>query len=199
MAAESKSSPDDLRAAFEAIAMPFTRPLYHTAHRLTRRPEDARDLVQETYLRAYRTFASFEPGTNCRGWLFTVMYSIFINKYHQAAREPEPISLEQLDERFHGTTPAYAAALDDVWQRGTHLPSAAAEVDNALAQLPEMFRSAILFVDVEELSYEEAASVLQCPVGTVRSRLFRARKMLFLALRPYAERAGYLKRPTRLE
>lgn len=184
---------ESLRSRFEVTTVPFMGRLYNTALRLTRRQDDAHDLVQETYLRAYRTFEHFVPGTNCKAWLFTVMYSVFINRYRKEKREPPLISLDEMEKRFHATPVTGVPEVEDLWARGVHVPSASVEVDQALGQLPESFRSVVLFVDVEELSYEEAAVVLQCPVGTVRSRLYRARRMLFLTLRPYAERAGYLK------
>jgi RNA polymerase sigma-70 factor (ECF subfamily) len=178
--------PPERRQRFEAEAMPFMKAVYNTALRLTQRDEDARDLVQETYLRAYRTYDGFTPGTNCRAWLFTIMYSIFVNKYRKEQREPSTISIDELEERFHQTV---AADRDERpigegrW--------ADVEVERALAELPESFRPAVLLVDVEEFSYEEAAAVLGCPIGTLRSRLFRARKMLAVSLREYARRAGY--------
>lgn len=175
------------RAQFEATALPFMRSIYNAALCLTRRPEDASDLVQETYLRAYRTFSNFTPGTNCKAWLFTIMYSVFVNKYRKEQREPESVSIEALEERFHRSLAAtewdpYLA--QNIGEIGT-------EVTQALNQLPESFRLAVLLVDVEEMSYEEAAAVLNCPMGTLRSRLFRARKLLFLELQPYAQKKGY--------
>lgn len=179
-----------LRAQFEAIALPFAKPLYNTARRLTHRPEDASDLVQETYLRAYRTFHNFVPGTNCKAWLFTVLYSVFVNKYRKQQREPESVSIEELEEKFHHLLAA--AEWEPHWTLNPQ--EVGTEVDQALKQLPEAFRLAVLLVDVEELSYEEAAAVLNCPVGTVRSRLFRARKLLFMELQPYALKKGYAQK-----
>src|SRR5215813_141235 len=92
---------DTKRVQFEAIALPFTKSIYNTAIRLTHRPEDASDLVQETYLRAYRTFHNFTLGTNCKAWLFTILYSIFVNKYRKEQREPKAVSIEELEEKFH--------------------------------------------------------------------------------------------------
>ncbi|HZE70917.1 MAG TPA: sigma-70 family RNA polymerase sigma factor [Pyrinomonadaceae bacterium] len=177
---------ENKRAQFEATALPFMRSIYNTALCLTRRPEDASDLVQETYLRAYRTFPNFTPGTNCKAWLFTIMYSVFVNKYRKEQREPESVSIEELEEKFHRSV---AAAESDPYL--TQGGAMAAEVNQALNRLPESFRLAVLLVDVEEMSYEEAAAVLNCPIGTLRSRLFRARKLLFLELEPYARRKGY--------
>ncbi|MBP6823789.1 MAG: sigma-70 family RNA polymerase sigma factor [Acidobacteria bacterium] len=168
----------------------MTKSIYNTALRLTRRHEDAGDLVQETYLRAYRTFQNFTPGTNCKAWLFTILYSVFVNKYRKDQREPEAVSIDELEEKFQsnliavGTDPFLSLNQLEV---GT-------EVDQALNSLPEAFRSVLLVVDVEEMTYEEAATVLNCPVGTVRSRLFRARKLLFIELQQYALKKGYVQK-----
>ncbi|MBI1849420.1 MAG: sigma-70 family RNA polymerase sigma factor [Planctomycetes bacterium] len=170
---------DDLRARFEAEALPHFRAVFNVARRLTRRDEDAHDLTQEAFFRAYRKFDTFAPGTNCKAWLFTITYSLFVNRYHRDRRDPHVVPLDQHDEvpgrgstdARHVPTPARAAV--------------AADVETALAELPEEYRAAILLVDVEELSYEEAAAALGCPVGTIRSRLFRARKHLAASLRDY--------------
>lgn len=178
---------ENKRAQFEAMALPFIKPIYNTALRLTHRPENASDLVQETYLRAYRTFSNFTPGTNCKAWLFTIMYSIFVNKYRKEQREPDSVSIEELEEKFHRTLAV--AEWDPYLEQDARVM--APEVAQALNKLPESFRLAALLVDVEEMSYEEAADILNCPLGTLRSRLFRARKLLFLELQPYAQRKGY--------
>ena len=180
---------ENKRAQFEAIALPFTKSIYYTALRLTHRPEDASDLVQETYMRAYRTFSNFTVGTNCKAWLFTIMYSIFVNKYRKEQREPKSVSIEELDEKFH----RFLAA--EEWDAHLSLNPGemGTEVDQALNGLPESFRLTVLLVDVEEMTYEEAAAILNCPIGTVRSRLFRARKLLFLELQQYAGEKGYAR------
>lgn len=185
--ADSPTSAENRRGQFEAIALPFMRSIYNTALYLTRRPEDASDLVQETYLRAYRTFSNFSLGTNCKAWLFTIMYSIFVNRYRKEQREPEYVSVEEMEEKFHRFLAA--AEWDPYLEQDAVVM--AAEVAQALNKLPESFRLAVLMVDVEEMSYEEAAAILNCPLGTLRSRLFRARKLLFLELQPYAQKKGY--------
>jgi RNA polymerase sigma-70 factor (ECF subfamily) len=176
----------NLRAEFEDWALPVAPSLYRTAYRLTRRPEDARDVVQETMLRAYRTFGNFQPGTNVRAWLFTILYSILSNEWRRQQRAPEEVSLNVIEERF---AEALRASGIDAESALLQRIDASPEIDSALRGLPEEYRAAVLLVDVEDLSYEDAASVLGCPVGTVRSRLHRARKLLFVALRDYARRA----------
>jgi RNA polymerase sigma-70 factor (ECF subfamily) len=188
----------DRRARFETTALPYLRALHCAAVHLCHRPEDARDLVQETFLRAYRAFEGFTPGTNCKAWLLTILYSVFVNRYRKAQREPQMVPLEDLEERFEALTAGTGPEPPYADWKGGHLPGGP-EVARALAGLPEPYRDAVLLVDVQELTYEEAAAALSCPVGTVRSRLFRARKLLFVALHDYARRAGYVKESSRDE
>jgi RNA polymerase sigma-70 factor (ECF subfamily) len=168
----------DLRSRFEAEAVPYLEAVFNFARRLTGQDEPAKDLAQDAFLRAYTRFHTFTPGTNCRAWLFTITYSLFVNQYHRGRRDPQLTAFDE--EEFvadaspgaHGTsTPARAAA--------------AADIEAALARLPDEYRAAVSLVDMERLSYEEAAAVLGCPVGTIRSRLFRARKHLAASLRDY--------------
>lgn len=181
------------REAFEAEAIPFMRALHNTALRLTRDPQDAADLVQETFLRAYRTFENFVPGTNCKAWLLTILYSIFVNQYRQTKRRPRMESLDELEERFHHFAQARSGPEPDITTVEGWGWRWSPEVERALRQLPEDFRAALLLVDVEGLSYEEAASALGCAVGTVGSRLYRGRMGLLTLLREYATQAGYGK------
>jgi len=180
------------RVRFEADMMPLLGAVHRLARRLAQGPADAADLLQDAMLRAYRGFDGFVPGTNRKAWLLKITYSVFVNRYRLSRREPEPLPDEELERRFeqavgmHGEPDALDRLDRGAWGTG-------AEVDTALRQLPEPFLSAVLLVDLEELTYEEAAAVLECPVGTVRSRLFRARKHLFAALQGYARERGYLK------
>jgi RNA polymerase sigma-70 factor, ECF subfamily len=176
------------RERFEKTALPFLPAVHGAARRLTGSAEDARELAQETFLRAFRTFEGFRPGTNCKAWLLTILYSIFVNLYHKAKRTPRTVSIEGLEERL-------AAPPEMAVRPGQPPQWSDAEVEAAFARLPEGFQAILLLVDVEELTYEEAAVALSCPVGTVRSRLFRARKLLAAALEDHARRAGYPGRP----
>ncbi len=182
---------DARQIRFESIALPFMQALYNTALRLTADAQDAADLLQETYLRAYRTFDNFRPGTNCKAWLFTILHSVVINWRLKARREVGPLPVEELEERFRLYVEAPAAAGEsgniEEWGMGW-----TDEVEAALRALPEEFCSAVLLVDVHDLSYEEAATALGCAVGTLGSRLFRGRRLLFAALQDYARRAGYV-------
>lgn len=187
---------DNSRSQFEAVALPLMPSLYSAAWRLVHNEQDAADLVQDTYLRAFRTFKNFRPGTNCKAWLFTILYSIFINRYHQQRRRPNTMALDELgdvvaDPLAHAE---FARLLND---RGMQWEDA--QVSTALKRLPEEFRLAVLLVDVEGLTYEEAAAALQCPVGTVRSRLARARRALFDSLYEYARDRGFLPRGQSVE
>ena len=172
---------------FEATAIPFMRTVYSRAISLAGTREDAADLTQDTYLRAYRAFDNFIPGTNCRAWLLTILYSIFVNRYHRKQLEPESMPTEEIERRFqHAVYQETESRSNDphFW--------ASEDVARALARLQESFRTVILMVDVDELSYEEAAQALDVPIGTVRSRLSRARRILYAALQEYARRTGYL-------
>ena len=181
------------RARFERTALPLLDAVYNTAWRLTRNVDEASDLAQETYLRAYRTFGGFTPGTNCKAWLFTILYSIVSNRRRQQRRRPDMLSLDEWESR-HGGEPQAEDQEPVVQLTESVLEGADPEIDRALRQLPLEFQATVLMVDVEELTYEEAARALGCPVGTVRSRLFRARRILFRALQAYAGKLGYSKR-----
>jgi RNA polymerase sigma-70 factor (ECF subfamily) len=179
----------DRRGDFERIALPVAPALYRTAHRLSR-PEDASDLVQETFLRAYRTFDNFQEGTNAKAWLFTIMYSILANRWRAERRASDDVAVDYVEKRFGAALASPQMNAEEVLLARL---DASPEVDKALRELPDAQRAAVLLVDVEELTYEEAAAVLDCPMGTVRSRLARGRKQLFVALTEYARRIGALR------
>lgn len=183
------SAHDQVRTRFEAAALPLLAVVYRAALRFTRHADDAHDITQETFLRAFRTFDRFQPGTNCKAWLLTIVYSVFVNRYRRQQREPV-VAVDDVELVYDASRPAAppTAAPDSA----LHSPGISdPEIEQALNRLPDAFRSAVLLVDVEELTYEEAAGVLACPVNTVRSRLFRGRKLLWTALRDHAGRHGY--------
>ena len=188
-------TPESRRSDFEAVLLPEMQRLYNCARRLAAGDGDeAGDLVQETCLRAYRTFDNFVPGTNCRAWLLTIMYSVFYNQHDKAKRRGPTVSVDELEERFQHYLDSphdagEAAATADV--RGTRMSP---EVARALEALPDEFREPVLLVDVDGLSYDEAAVALARPVGTIRSRLYRGRRLLFAALADYASAAGFIGR-----
>ncbi len=179
---------DERRARFDAEAVVHLRAVYNAAYRLTRDPDRARDLTQDTMLRAFRAFDTYTSGTNARAWLLKIVYSVFVNQYHHDRRRPLTQSIDELETQ-HGFEPMAAAApMPDPWQpRGWSEPVVTA----ALEGLPDDFRMAVLLVDVEELSYEDAAAAMGCAIGTVRSRLFRARRLLAAQLKDVARRHGH--------
>lgn len=180
---------DDRRARFDAEAVVHLRAVYGAAYRLTRDVEAARDLTQDTMLRAFRAFDTFTPGTNARAWLLKITYRIFVNQYHLRRRGPQTQSIEALEQQ-HGYEPASPpAAMADPWRpEGWSEPAVTAALD----ALPDDFRTVVLLVDVEELSYEEAAVAMDCAIGTVRSRLFRARRLLAASLEGLARTQGHV-------
>ena len=162
---------------FEREAIPLLSEMYGAAMRLTRNPSDAEDLLQETYLRAYRGFGSFKEGTNLRAWLYRILTNAFINTYRKRQREPQTISDGEVEEWYLydrlGADGAEASAETQVLE---NLPDE--DVQEALASLPDQFRLAVLLADVEGFSYKEIAEILDVPIGTVMSRLHRGRRAL---------------------
>jgi RNA polymerase sigma-70 factor, ECF subfamily len=179
---------DPLHTRFETVALPLLAVVYRAALRFTRQPDDARDLTQDTFLRALRTFDRFQPDTNCKAWLLTIVYSVFVNRYRRQQREPV-VAVDDLDVMYDSSPSTTTAPVGQAAASFDRISDP--EIEEALSRLPEVFRSAVLLVDVEELTYEEAAAVLTCPVNTLRTRLFRGRKLLSTTLRDYAARQGY--------
>jgi RNA polymerase sigma-70 factor (ECF subfamily) len=172
------------QATFAALAMEHMPSLYSAALRMTRNPADAEDLVQETYLKAYRAFGTFQEGTNLKAWLYRILTNTFINAYRARKRRPEQSDVEDVDalylyHRLGGLEAAAAgrSAEEEVLERFTD-----DEVKQALESLPEQFRLAVLLADVEGFSYKEIAEILDVPIGTVMSRLHRGRRALQKAL-----------------
>jgi RNA polymerase sigma-70 factor, ECF subfamily len=162
---------------FEREAIPLLSELYGGALRLTRNPSDAEDLLQETFLRAYRGFASFKEGTNLRAWLYRILTNAFINIYRKRQREPQTVSDSDVEEWYlYDKLGAQGAEASAEAQVLDSLPDE--DVQEALAGLPEQFRLAVLLADVEGFSYKEIAEILDVPIGTVMSRLHRGRRAL---------------------
>ena len=166
------------RAAFEAEALASVDSLYRTALRLTRVPADAEDLVQETYLKAFRAADRFEPGTNLRAWLFTILHNTARNRARDRAREGVTVDSDAVEQA--ADAPSYGLSVpvatpEALLLRETLTPELQAAVD----ELPEAFRQAVWLRDVEEFSYAEIAGMLNIPLGTVMSRISRGRRMLF--------------------
>jgi RNA polymerase sigma-70 factor (ECF subfamily) len=182
-----------LRREFEREALPHLAALHGTALRLTRNERDAEDLVQDTVLRAYRYWPKYEAGTNCKAWLFKILSNTFINRYHARKRDLE-LALAVAEERETRdilTREAHHSARDPEGALASRLLSD--DVVRALESLPAEFRLAVLLSDVEEFSYKEIAEIMECPVGTVMSRLYRGRRLLQRALHDYAVDQGIIQ------
>ena len=180
-----------IRTKFSDLAMEHMPALYTAALRMTRNASDAEDLVQETYLKAYRAFGSFEEGTNLRAWLYKILTNTFINSYRAAKRRPEISDVEDVEDlylyrRLAGDQPA---AGPERRGRGGG-PVHRHEVKEAIEALPDAFRIAVLLADVEGFSYKEIADITDVPIGTVMSRIHRGRKALQKALFEFGAARG---------
>jgi RNA polymerase sigma-70 factor (ECF subfamily) len=176
------------QATFADQAMELMPSLYAAALRMTRNAADAEDLVQETYLKAYRGFGGFEQGTNLKAWLYRILTNTYINIYRAKKRRPEESELDEVEDlylyrRIGGLEAALAgrSAEDELLERFTDH-----EVKQAIEALPENFRMAVLLADVEGFAYKEIADILDIPIGTVMSRLHRGRKALQKQLYEFA-------------
>jgi RNA polymerase sigma-70 factor (ECF subfamily) len=194
----AEASPVDLtadeRRRFQADALPLLDSLYGAALRMTRNPQDAEDLVQETMLRAYRAFDRFEAGTNLKAWLFRILTNAYINTYRKRQREPQKVSADEVEEfdlyrelKNHDTqfeaTPE-SIVLDSLVD---------SDIIDAIDDLPEQFRLAVILSDIEGFSYAEMAEIMDVPMGTVMSRLHRGRKALQKRLWELARDRGIVK------
>ncbi|MFQ6113652.1 MAG: sigma-70 family RNA polymerase sigma factor [bacterium] len=177
---------------FEALALPLMDRLYATALRMTKNQSDAEDLVQATYLKAWRFYHGFKPGTNIEGWIFRILANNFINEYRRKKREPVRVDFEttQATYREESLGEVEADRISEFDENYKELFDDT--ISNALNNLPAKYRLVVLLSDVNNLKYKEIAQVLDCPIGTVMSRLSRGRQMLAQNLRPYARENGYL-------
>ena len=189
VADRAKESPLERKERFERDAMIFASPLYSAALRYTRNPQDAEDLVQDTYAKAFNSFHQFEPGTNLKAWLYRILTTTFINTYRKDQRRPQISDGEledwQIFEAASHTSDQGKSAEDVVLE---NLPDG--DVKEALASIPEDFRMVVYYADVEGYSYKEIAEIVGTPTGTVMSRLHRGRKLLRAALADYAASRG---------
>lgn len=183
---------------FEAGELPYREPLYKTALRLTRNSEDAEDLLQETYLKAYRHYNSFQPGTNLKAWLFKILKNTFINEYRRRKQIPPQVDFSEFEETFESVLinkdRATRTPEEDLLESTLD-----GEVRRALRGLPHNYKVVVLLADIEGYAYKEIAEILAIPVGTVMSRLYRGRRLLEKALLSFGVRYNYLHhRPNRL-
>jgi RNA polymerase sigma-70 factor (ECF subfamily) len=197
---ETAAAPGVTAWDFNSQVMPFVDSLYNTAYRMTRSAEDAEDLVQETFFKAYKYYDKFEEGTNLKAWLFKILKNTFINNYRKRKLEPRSVDFAEIEDSFerivrrdNSEQPAdpesefFSGVLDD-------------DVKKALESLPYDYRMVVILADLEDFSYKEIAEILDCPVGTVMSRLYRGRKLLEKALLKYARKHGYIRgaEPTKM-
>ncbi len=180
---------------FDREVIPHMDALYNYALKMTGSPDDADDLVQETYLKAFRFFDKFEQGTNSKAWMFRILKNSYINDYRKIKKEPNKVDYEDIQNFYenikstdvkaqHVEEDSFSKLLDD-------------DLTGAITNLPEDFRTVIILSDIEGFTYEEIADFIDCPVGTVRSRLHRARKMLYTKLYNYADEKGYVRSEAR--
>jgi RNA polymerase sigma-70 factor, ECF subfamily len=192
MKSAPSSKKTEKQRAFEREALPHTELLYNYALRMTNNPADADDLLQETFLKAYRFWDKYEQGTNIRAWLFRIMKNSYINRYRKETKEPATVEYQEV-ENFYPSIRDGSAAPSDLQENmiGNLLDD---DVASAVADLPEDFRTVVILCDIEGLSYEEIAEFVDIPLGTVRSRLHRGRKLLRDRLTDYARKKGYVSK-----
>jgi RNA polymerase sigma-70 factor (ECF subfamily) len=182
------------RTEFERQALAHLDALYGAAYRLTRNARDAEDLVQDSLLRAYRFWDSFQQDSNCKAWLLRIVTNTFINEYQRKKRSREVLDAATAEQAATDGVLVQATANDKQSPQQVLLQqSVSDDVQRALDSLPDDFRTAVILCDMQGLSYKEIAEIMECPVGTVMSRLFRGRKLLAAALRDFAVSEGYVK------
>jgi RNA polymerase sigma-70 factor (ECF subfamily) len=191
MSLTSEKVPELKYKEFEAEAVPHMDLLYSFALRTTGNPDDAEDLLQETFLKAFRFWDKYEKGTNIRAWLFRIMRNSYINRYRRDSRDRGTVDYNEI-ENFYDSIREGSTDPNDLEKKmyGNMLGD---EVTKALDALPEEFRTVVILCDIEGLTYEEIAEFIECPIGTVRSRLHRGRKLLQALLFEYAKKQGFLK------
>lgn len=176
---------------FQAEAVPHMNILYNFALRTTGNADDAQDLLQETLMKAFRFWDKYEKGTNIRAWLFRIMKNSYINRYRKETREPGMVDYDDV-ENFYDSIRDDSTDTNDL-QKKIYSNMLSDEVIEALQSLPEDFRTVVILCDIEGLTYEEIAEFFNCPIGTVRSRLHRGRKMLHEKLFGYAKERGLIE------
>lgn len=176
---------------FNEEIIPHLDALYNFGLRLTSDPNDAEDLVQDTIVKAYRFFSSYEKGTNAKAWLFRILKNSYINNYRKKSKKPQEVDYDEV-ATFYETIRAERTETSDLEDK-MFRELIDDDLSNALDEIPEDFRTVVLLCDVEEFTYEEIANMLDVPIGTIRSRLHRGRNLLKAQLMEYAEKRGYLK------
>lgn len=187
--ANEKNQKEKYDRIFEEEFLPQIDALYTFAYHLTYNEEDANDLVQETYLKAYRFIDKYIEGTNAKAWLFKILKNVFINQYRRRSKQPTKVDYEEIITYQDEEDTKYSSYMD--LREEMFQDMMGDEVTNAINALPVDFRVVILLCDVEGFTYEEISKIIDIPIGTVRSRLHRARNMLKEKLKEYAQSLGY--------
>jgi RNA polymerase sigma-70 factor, ECF subfamily len=192
-----KLSEDD-KQRFRDEALPLLDSLYGAALRMTRNPSDAEDLVQETMLRAYRSFDRFEPGTNLKAWLFRILTNAYINTYRKRQREPQKVSADEVEDfDFYQELKDHSPQFIQTPENIVLDSLVDSDILEAIEELPEQFRLAVVLSDIEGFTYAEMAEIMDVPMGTVMSRLHRGRKALQQRLLEVAKDRGIVKESSR--
>jgi len=184
-----KYSDQEKNEIFDQEFMPHIDSMYNFGYRLTFDEDDAKDLVQDTYLKAFRFINSFEQGTNAKAWLFRILKNSFINDYRKKSKQPTKIDYQEVETYYNSDDVDYGMTTDLRVESVKDMLGD--EISNALNSLAVDFRTVIILCDLEGFTYEEMAKILDIPIGTVRSRLHRARNLLKEKLRSYAQNMGY--------
>jgi RNA polymerase sigma-70 factor, ECF subfamily len=174
---------------FNEEIIPHLDALYNFALRLTTDPNDAEDLVQDTIVKAYRFFNSYEKGTNAKAWLFRILKNSYINNYRKMSKKPQQVDYDEIST-FYETVRAERTDTSDLEDK-MYRDLMDDDITGALEELPEDFRTVVLLCDVEGFTYEEIANMLDVPIGTIRSRLHRGRNLLKAQLMEYARKRGF--------
>jgi len=182
------------RRSFETTALPHLSGMYGAAFRLTRNPSDAEDLLQDTMLRAYRFWDSYKQGSNCRAWLYKILTNTFLNGYQRKKRGREVLQSAAAEQSVLDGVLVQERSQEQATPEEQLLSATLSEpVERALSLMPADFRVAVVLCDIEEFSYKEIADIMECPVGTVMSRLYRGRRILKKELKSFAASRGVIK------
>ncbi len=187
---QPRYSQEEQYRIFDKEFMPHIDSMYNFAFRLTNDEDDSNDLLQDTYLKAFRFINSFQEGTNAKAWLFRILKNSFINDYRKKSKEPSKVDYQEVETVYNSSEDAEYESTVDLRTESVQ-DMIGDEVAMALNGLPVDFRTVIILCDIEGFTYEEMAKILDIPIGTVRSRLHRARNLLKDKLRSYAKTMGY--------
>ena len=183
----------DRQSEFEAMALEHLDSLYSTAMRMTRNRADAEDLVQDTYLKAFRFFDQFKIGTNFKAWLFKILKNTYINKFRKQSKQPQAVDFDDVEMFYDQLSQDQVIKFSTSPDEEVFNNFLAQDVRKAIEELPSEFKMAVILSDIEGFSYKEVAEIIGRPVGTVMSRLYRGRKLLQKLLWEYAKNLGYLE------